>query len=115
MCSCAGGGVDGASIGDVADVGDVGPWFAGACGEDRVGDDKLLFLSGVGVVRALRAAAAICLREPGYLVDPMAPARSTVLARVVSVFPHWKTEEVPSRAVAAFCMRASNRLAEVLV
>ena len=67
MCSCAGGGVDGASIGDVADVGDVGdvgPWFAGACGEDRVGDDKLLFLSGVGVVPASRAVAAMCLREP---------------------------------------------------
>ena len=70
MCSCAGGGVDSASV---------GPWFAGVCGEDRVGDDQLLFLSGVGVARALRAAAAICLRKPAYLVAPMAPARSAGL------------------------------------
>ena len=62
-----------------------------------------------------RAAAAFCLREPAYLVDPMVPAQTAVLAGVVSVFPHWKTEEVPSRAAAAFCMRESNRLAEVLV
>ena len=106
MCSCAGDGIDSASV---------GPWFAGVCGEDRVGDDQLLFLSGVGVARAFRAAAAICLRKPAYLVAPMAPARSAVLARIVSVFPNWKTEEVPSQAAAVFCMRASNRLAEVLV
>ena len=111
MCSCAGGGIDNASV---------GPWFAGVCGEDRVGDDRvgddqLLFLSGVGVARALRAAAAFCLRKPAYLVAPMAPARSAVLARIVSLFPNWKTEEVPSQAAAVFCMRAPNRLAEVLV
>ena len=106
MCSCAGDGIDSASV---------GPWFAGVCGEDRVGDDQLLFLSGVGVARALRAAAAICLRKPAYLVAPMAPARSAVLARIVSVFPNWKTEEVPSQAAAVFYMRASNRPAEVLV
>ena len=106
MCSCACGGIDSASV---------GPWFAVVCGEDRVGDDQLLFLSGVGVARALRAAAAFCLRKPVYLVAPMAPARSAVLARIVSLFPNWKTEEVPSQAAAVFCMRPPNRLAEVLV
>ena len=48
VVSCrAGDVVDGASI---EDVDDVGPRFPGARGEDKVGDDKLLFLSGVGVV-----------------------------------------------------------------
>ena len=82
MCSCAGGGIDSASV---------GPWFAGVCGKDRVGDDQLLFLSGVGVARALRAAAAICLRKPAYLVAPMAPARSAGLeqrAWLERVCPH---------------------------
>ena len=41
--------VDGASI---EDVDDVGPRFPGAREEDKVGDDKLFFLSGVGVVHA---------------------------------------------------------------
>ena len=87
----------------------------------RPSDDPVL----AGVVSVLphwkveevqsRAAAAFCLREPAYPVDPMVPAQTAVLAGVVSVFPHWKTEVVPSRAAAAFCMRASNRLAEVLV
>ena len=36
-------------VGDVGDVGNVGPRFAGV---DKVSDDKLLFLSWVGVVHA---------------------------------------------------------------
>ena len=96
MCSCAGGGVDGASIGDVADVGNVfHHWKV----------EEVLS----------RAAAASCLRGPAIPMDPIVPAQTVVLLGVVSVFPHWKTGEVLSQAAAAFCMRASNRLAEVLV
>ena len=36
-------------VGNVGDVGDAGPRFAGL---DKVGDDKLLFLFGVGVAHA---------------------------------------------------------------
>ena len=92
----AGGGVDGASIGNVADVGNVFHHWK------------------VKEVPS-RAAAAFCLREPEYPMDPMVPARTVVLSGVVSVSPHWKTEEVPSKAAAAFWIRASNRLAEILV
>ena len=38
------------NVGNVGNVGDVGPRFASV---DKVGDDKLLFLSGVGVVHAV--------------------------------------------------------------
>ena len=49
----------------------------------------------------LRAAAALCLREPAHPVDPMVPARTAVLAGVVSVFPHWKVVVVPLRAAGS--------------
>ena len=49
MFAGAGGEDEVGDVGDVGDFGDVGPRFAGV---DKVGDDKCLFLSGVGVVHA---------------------------------------------------------------
>ena len=39
-------------------------------------------------------------------VDPIVPSRTAVLARVVSAFPHWKVEDVPTQTAMAVCSRA---------
>ena len=55
---------------------------------------------------------AVCLSAPTHQVDPIFPARTAVLAGVVSVFPHWKVEEVPSVAV---CLQAPTHPVDPMV